>query len=108
MRQTPCELMLWDHIPAIRKELAVALITTHGLTQRQAAELLGVTPAAVCQYLSKKRGSRLIITVELQQEILASADRIKNNGSVTIETCRLCRLIRIHTPAPTTAADPTP
>lgn len=104
MGKTPCELMLWNHLPAIRKELAVALINDHGLSQRDAAEKLGVTPAAVCQYLAKKRGQQLTITTSIKQEIGISAARIKNNGSATIETCRLCRLIQSQM-TPLTPAD---
>jgi len=48
--------MIWNGIPSIRKELAEALIKEFGLSQRDAAEKLGLTPSAVCQYLSKKRG----------------------------------------------------
>ena len=94
MRKTPCELMLWDSLPAIRKELAFVLIYDHGLSQRDVAEKLGVTPAAICQYLAKKRGRHLVITTSIKQEIEVSAARIKNNGSATTETCRLCRLIQ--------------
>ena len=108
MKQTPCEQMLWNRLPAIRRELAIALISTHGLSQREAAELLGVTPAAICQYLSKKRGQSSVITEAIRDEVLASATRIKNDGgSAATETCRLCKLIsQTTTPMPT--KDPTP
>ena len=107
MRQTPCEQMLWDRLPAIRRELALALINEHGLSQREAADLLGVTPAAVCQYLAKKRGHATVITEALRDEILLSADRIKNNGSPAAETCRLCKLISQMTKA-TPSTEPAP
>ncbi len=94
MRLTPCEIMLWDRLPAIRRAFAISLINDHGLNQRDAAEKLGVTPAAVCQYLSKKRGHNLVFTVTIQQEILISAARIMNDSSSAVETCRICRLIQ--------------
>ena len=88
--------MLWNGIPTIRKELAETLIKQFGLSQRQAAEKLGITPSAVCQYLSKKRGKTDIFDETIIQEITISAERImKNDGTdVVIETCRICRLVQ--------------
>jgi predicted transcriptional regulator len=88
--------MIWNGIPTIRKELAEALIKEFGLSQREAAEKLGLTPAAVCQYLSKKRGKTDVLDDAIIAEITISARRImKNNESdVVLETCRICRLIQ--------------
>ena len=96
MRHTPCEYMLWNGIPTIRKELAETMIKQFGLSQRQAAEKLGITPSAVCQYLSKKRGKSDIFDETIIQEITISAERImKNDGTdVVIETCRICRFVQ--------------
>jgi uncharacterized protein len=96
MQRTPCEYMLWNGIPAIRKELAQTLIKQFGLSQREAAEKLGLTPAAICQYLSQKRAKNDTFDETIIKEITISAERIvKNNGSdVIIETCRICRLIQ--------------
>jgi len=96
MRRTPCEYMLWNGIPTIRKELAETLIQQYGLSQRQTAEKLGITPSAVCQYRSKKRGKTDIFDETITQEITISAERImKNDGTdVVIETCRICRLVQ--------------
>ena len=96
MRRTPCEYMLWNGIPTIRKELAETLIKQFGLSQKEAAEKLGITPSAVCQYLSKKRGKTDIFDETIIQEITISAERImKNDGAdVIIETCRICRFVQ--------------
>jgi len=96
MRRTPCEYMLWNGIPTIRKELAETMIKRFGLSQRQVAEKLGITPSAVCQYLSKKRGKTDIFDDTIIQEIIISAERIiKNNDSYVItETCRICKLVQ--------------
>ena len=48
--------MMWNGLPVIRKEIAESMINDFGLSQKETAEKLGITPAAVCQYLSKKRG----------------------------------------------------
>jgi predicted transcriptional regulator len=96
MRRTPCEYMLWNGIPTIRKELAETMIKQFGLSQRETAEKLGLTPAAICQYLSKKRGKTDIFDETIIKEITISAERIIKNDDthVIIETCRICRLIQ--------------
>lgn len=96
MRRTPCEYIIWNGIPNIRKELAEVLIKQYKLNQKEVAEKLGITPSAVCQYVSKKRGKTDICNDAIFQEINISAERImKNNGNnVVIETCRICRLIQ--------------
>jgi len=103
MHRTPCEYMIWNRIPAIRKELAEALIKQYGLSQREAAEKLGLTPAAICQYLSKKRGKTDIFDDTIIEEITISAQRImQNNGStVIVETCRICKIVQKKQTIPT-------
>ena len=56
MQRTYCEYMMWNGLPVIRREIAESMINKYGLNQKEAAKKLGVTPAAVCQYVSKKRG----------------------------------------------------
>jgi predicted transcriptional regulator len=88
--------MIWTGLPAIRREIAESMISDYGLSQKEAAEKLGITPAAVCQYIFKKRG-RVDITDEiLLKEIKTSAGNIIENGnkSVLSETCRLCKILR--------------
>lgn len=108
MQRTPCEYMIWNGIPAIRKELAETMIKQFGLSQREAAEKLGLTPAAICQYLSKKRGKNDIFDQTIVKEITISAEKImKDNGSdVVIETCRICRLIQKSKPLPHISPEP--
>jgi hypothetical protein len=94
MKRTPCEYIMWNGLPVIRKEIAETMITNFGLNQKEAAEKLGVTPAAVCQYLSHKRGKTKIDDTELLAQITLSAERILNDSSSDIvqETCRICKL----------------
>jgi predicted transcriptional regulator len=95
MQKAPCEHMLWNGIPAIRKELAEILIKEFGLSQRETAEILGLTPSAICQYLSHKRAKNDIIDKTIIKEITISAKRIlQNNDIIIVETCRLCQLVQ--------------
>lgn len=99
MKRTTCEYMMWNGLPVIRKEIAESMITYFGLSQKETAEKLGITPAAVCQYLSKKRGRSNIADEIILNEIKISAKNIINNGNNSIipETCRICKLIRKST-----------
>lgn len=96
MKKTPCEYIIWHGLPVIRKEIAENLVFKHGLSQRQAAKKLGITPAAVSQYLSKKRGKLRITDQIMIQEINNSTERIVDQGEsiVLVETCRLCKIIK--------------
>ncbi len=95
MKRTPCEYMMWNGLPVIRKEIAESMIHNYGLNQKETAYKLGVTPAAVCQYLSKKRGKIKIVDPLILKEINRSAERIIENGGSTVvpETCRICRIL---------------
>ena len=97
MKRTPCEYMMWNGLPVIRREITEKMINNFGLSQKEAAQKLGVTPAAICQYLSKKRGKQNIIDKVMTEEITISAERIikNNNGhSIVTETCRICKVMR--------------
>ncbi|HUS99361.1 MAG TPA: helix-turn-helix domain-containing protein [Candidatus Thermoplasmatota archaeon] len=91
-----CEEAVWYVLPLIRKEFAKSLIKDHGLTQRKAAEKLGITEAAVSQYLYKKRGDLKISDPTIQQEIKISTKRIVNGDVevMKIEICRVCHLLQ--------------
>ncbi len=52
----PCNVLFWRILPAVRRELARILVEERGFSRRAAAKVLGVTPAALSQYLSGKRG----------------------------------------------------
>jgi len=88
--------MMWNGLPVIRKEIAETMIRDFGLTQKETAEKLGITPAAVCQYISRKRGKIDISNAKILEEIKISAKHIieNGNGDVIPETCRICKILR--------------
>ena len=96
MKRATCEYMMWHGLPAIRKGIAESMINDFGLNQKEAAEKLGLTPAAVCQYVLKKRGKLDILDEIILEEIKLSAGTIIENGggSILSETCRICKLLR--------------
>ncbi|MBU0496803.1 MAG: transcriptional regulator [Candidatus Thermoplasmatota archaeon] len=97
--KTPCEIIVWNIVPIIRKEFAKNLIDYHGLNQRTAAIKLGITESAISRYLSGKRGVLEITDPEILNEITKSTLRIfkGKKSSVNEETCRICRLLKNKT-----------
>jgi predicted transcriptional regulator len=94
----PCELVVWRILPSIRAKLAVEL-AKDGMSQRKIADKLGITEAAVSQYINKKRASDFKISSKLDKAFDESAGRIKKGDSeinVISEACKLCKEIRSH------------
>jgi len=79
-------------LPAIRRELAIRLIEHHGCTQKEAAGLLGITSAAVSQYLARKRGTVNIDELCIE-EVEKSALLILKGSQPDKQICRLCNLL---------------
>ncbi len=94
--KTPCEIIVWNIVPVIRKEFAKNLIKKHGFNQKKIAEKLGITESAVSRYISGKRGVLEITDDEILEEIRKSTNIIaKENGSAVIdETCKICKLLQ--------------
>ena len=99
--KTPCELIVRTVLPTIRASIAKELVEKHGLSQKETAEILGVTTAAVSQYLSRKRATNR------DREIFASEefDELVREAAATIATrpgeleamkalCRCCMRVR--------------
>jgi len=103
MEKIPCEYIVWNVLPSIRKEFARGLINNYGLNQKQVAELLKLSSAAVSQYLSNKRGGIDITDDHILLEIDKSVRNIFENGAsqLTRETCRICNLLKFTKSAST-------
>ena len=77
MRETmPQEIEVRYILPATRRELARVFIQEHKLSQKEAANLLGLTEAAVSQYQHSKRAKEVVFSDDIVNEIRVSADRI--------------------------------
>ncbi len=90
--QMPQEIEVWYIIPAIRRELAKSMINLR-LTQKQVAKRMGITEAAVSQYLSSKRAKEVVFSNAVLDEIRKSAKRIVEDKSTLVpEMMRLTKL----------------
>src|SRR5947207_417975 len=80
----PQEVEVFYILPAIRKELSIVLKEL-GKSQKDIAKLLGVTEAAVSQYLSAKRGSDIHFPEDIKAQIKAAAPHITDQASMIAE-----------------------
>ena len=92
-----CEYMAFRYLPAMRAEMVTRLIRERGLSQSDAARRLGISRAAVSQYLSRKRGGT---DIEISQELDALIEQwamavIGDECHITLcDVCRCaCRII---------------
>ncbi len=85
----PQEVEVWYLIPAIRRELVIEL-SKLGLNQSIIAKKLNLTRAAVSQYLSKKRATKLSIDLKpLKRDIRRAAKNLLIGNCVTFELQKL-------------------
>lgn len=75
----PEEIDIYYLIPSIRRELAFCLLK-NGIKVKEVAKLLGITSAAVTQYIKEKRG-KFVQVKALKREINKSAVKILCNES---------------------------
>ena len=76
MKLMPQEIEVRYILPSLRKELAIQM-NKKGLKQRKIANLLGLTPAAISQYIKEKRGS-IKFQDKIQKEIKKATDAAQN------------------------------
>jgi predicted transcriptional regulator len=91
----PCELGVWYILPSIRASL-VQELTGMGLPQKNVAGMLGITPAAVSQYTSGKRGCKVELGVEAMRAIQELAGDMAQDRKVDLRLrmCGICSLVR--------------
>jgi predicted transcriptional regulator len=97
----PCEVGVKTVLPAIRAVVARRLLEKHGMKEKQAAEILGLSQSAISRYTTKNRGN--IITIENVPEVQALIDNITNlllrekthqKTKILELFCETCKVIR--------------
>ncbi len=93
--KSPCEMVVWDVLPSIRAAVAEELVR-RGLAQKEVSKLLGITPPAVSQYVSKKRGYNIEFDEEIKESISKLADDLLEERveSPVEGICEICRMMR--------------
>jgi predicted transcriptional regulator len=97
MVKVPCQEIVWDIIPAMQAALASELVGL-GVPQIKIAKALSIAPSAVSQYLSGKRGYKIVFDEDVKGLIADLAENI-NNGTIAEnrlqeEFCIICRHLR--------------
>lgn len=104
--QHPIEIEYWYVLPTIRREIATSLKKRGNLRQKEVADILGITEAAVSQYIKGTRGvlelengDLMIIPDWLLNQISKSTDKIlksqsDNHNTFLKEINRLMTIIR--------------
>jgi len=89
--RTKCEQVILSFLPLLRALVARELVENYNLKQMEAAKLLGVTQAAISQYLRGMRGKGKVneSLAELAKRIAAKLAR----GEINVEEdiCSYCR-----------------
>lgn len=92
----PCEIVIWYLLPAIRSALARELANL-GLSQKEISEKLGISEAAVSQYMKGKRGRKIDFATEFYEMVREAAKHVASSVSpvdVYRRTCNLCLELR--------------
>jgi len=91
----PCEVALWHILPCIRACLARELVKMD-LTQQRVADILGITQAAVSQYIGEKRGKFRTKDNDAYQLIEELAEDLEKDevGDLSKRICQICSLVQ--------------
>ena len=74
----PCEYSVKEILPAIRALIAEKLVYERNLSIYKTAELMGLTPAAVENYLKKRRGMKVKELLKNDKEFMEFLDSFSN------------------------------
>ncbi len=91
----PCETGVWTILPSIRACLVQELLEL-GISQKEVALRMGITPAAVCQYTSGKRGGKTMLGTAAIQAIqdLARDMAANRQDDLGHRMCGICTLVK--------------
>ena len=91
----PCEVALWHILPCIRACLARELVKKD-LTQQKVADILGITQAAVSQYIGEKRGkfrTKDNTAYKLIEELAEDLEKDAVND-ISKRICQICSQVQ--------------
>lgn len=100
MQETmPQEIEVRYILPAIRREITRIFIQEHKLSQKESANVLGITEAAVSQYQHSRRAKGVVFSNDVIEQVKLSADKILkekyNKKRVLAEMYRISNLSEV-------------
>jgi predicted transcriptional regulator len=92
----PCMVVVQHILPALRLEITRKLVEKYGMKRSEAAVKMGVTPAAVTQYLSRRRGGSATSLLEGSGRVMEfvdeiSGDIVRGESPLDVLLLKLCR-----------------
>ncbi|MCW3982646.1 MAG: hypothetical protein NWE96_01460 [Candidatus Bathyarchaeota archaeon] len=96
----PCEVGVKTVLPAVKAIMARTIIENHGLTEKQTADLLGLSQSAVSRYLGRERGNHLTLEnshqiKDLINQMVTTLVKEPTNKTQVLELfCQTCTTIR--------------
>jgi len=85
MHTLPQEVEVWYIIPAIRRDMAKVLISDYNMSYEKTGSILGITKAAVSQYLNNKRAAKIRIHEKALEEIKKSCKKLASGKSDAVK-----------------------
>ncbi len=85
MKVLPQELEVWYIIPAIRKSLSKCLIKEFEISYEKVGNILGISKAAVSQYMKNKRATKIKLHDKVDKQIMSSCKNIMNKKSPSVD-----------------------
>jgi predicted transcriptional regulator len=70
----PCEVGVKTVLPAVKALMARTIVEKHGMKEKQAADILGLSQSAISRYVTKGRGN--IIMLENVPEVQKLIDQM--------------------------------
>jgi uncharacterized protein len=98
----PCMVVVQHILPALRLEITRELVEKYGMKRSDAAVKMGVTPAAVTQYLSRARGGSATNLLEGSGKVMELVDELSRDIAagespldvLIMKLCRACATAR--------------
>jgi len=98
----PCMVVVQHILPALRLEITRELVEKYGMKRSDAASKMGVTPAAVTQYLSRARGGSATNLLEGSGKVMELVDELSRDIAagespldvLIMKLCRACAAAR--------------
>ncbi len=87
----PCEIISWHVLPAVRREITSYLVNEKKVPRKIVAKKLGLTEAAICQYLKHKRGGTHKFNEKDLGKIKEMAEMVVNSEKGFDKMCVICK-----------------
>lgn len=85
MHYLPQEIEVWYVIPAVRSQIARCLIEDFDASYERVGNILGVSRAAISQYMKGKRAAKIKLPNELGPKILSACKILVKDESKAVD-----------------------